>query len=499
MSYFYPDEINITNETLELQYPSNEINKRHIEKKMNTVANSKKNTFKPIEVEGDYIASPNTFYQLTLPNKEPNLYYSKLKPTGFSARYLSLYGLIHDNIADVTDNDSSIVGELVIEHRPKTAVNLRMFTCYLLQQKDGEPNDLDNFVAFFRNEDKKPKELTFDLNNLIGKQKNCIHYTSEYDHVFLFTKPIPINTTTADFIKNNLTSETTLFEKSAISGVNMIEFGTTEQKKKEKTANTEDESPIESFIGSLFGNSTKEGNQNMDDIYIDCQPVDESDETETAVISSIMNTSDSKKKQSIDFYKMVNNFFMFILIIVVCRMAIPTIYKVAILNNIIRWRQDSDEYKKYIRLADYLILFLVGVYILHYFRIGMTKEGKGIFTVFFMLIAAVSVFGYSIIQLKKRDPDYMTIMKDGFPEKIEYEENEKINVGFVEFIKFPFIAYGNALKASFFALWLTMFIIYSIFLKLLKISDKKFWVKEFLLFNTTVLSPFIYLCIKGSA
>jgi len=41
MSYFYPDEINITNETLELQYPSNEINKRHIEKKMNTVANSK--------------------------------------------------------------------------------------------------------------------------------------------------------------------------------------------------------------------------------------------------------------------------------------------------------------------------------------------------------------------------------------------------------------------------------------------------------------------------
>ena len=109
MSYFYPDEINITNETLELQYPSNEINKRHIEKKMNTVANSKKNTFKPIEVEGDYIASSNTFYQLTLPNKEPNLYYSKLKPTGFSARYLSLYGLIHDNIADVTDNDSSIV------------------------------------------------------------------------------------------------------------------------------------------------------------------------------------------------------------------------------------------------------------------------------------------------------------------------------------------------------------------------------------------------------
>lgn len=499
MSYFYPDEINITNDTLELQYPKNEINKRHIEKKMNTVANSKKNTFKPIEVEGDYIASPNTFYQLTLPNKEPNLYYSKLKPTGFSARYLSLYGLIHDNIADITDNDSSIVGELVIEHRPKTAVNIRMFTCYLLQQKDGEPNDLDNFVAFFRNEDEKPKELPFDLNNLIGKQKKCIHYQSEYDHVFVFTKPISVNTTTAKFIKTSLTSETNLFEKSAISGVNMIEFGTTEQKKKEKSANTNDESPIESFIGSLFGNSTKEGNQNMDDIYIDCQPVDESDETETAVISSIMNTSDSKKKQTIDFYKMINNFFMFILIIVVCRMAIPTIYKVAILNNIIRWRQNSDEYKKYIRLADYLILFLVGFYILHYFRIGMTKEGKSIFTVFFMLIVAVSVFGYSIIQLKKRDTKYMTIMKEGVPETIEYNENDKINVGFVEFIKFPFTVYGNALKSSYFALWITMFIVYSIFLNLLKISDKKFWVKEFLLFNTTVLSPFIYLSIKGSA
>jgi hypothetical protein len=498
MSYFYPDEINVVNETLELQYPKNDINKRHFEKKMTTVANSKQNAYKPIEVDGDYIASINSYYQIILPNKEPNLNYSKLNPTGFSARSLYLYGLIHDNIADITDNNSSIVGELVIEHKPKTAVNLRVFTCYLLENNDGKANDLDNLISFIQNQD-KTKEVPFDLNKLIGKQKKCIHYESEYDHVFVFTKPISVNTESANFIKSMLTTNTDLFEKSAASGVNMIEFGpaTKPDNKKKREKETED-SPIESFIGSIFGNNTKEGNQNMEDIYIDCQPVDESEETDTAVISSVMNTTDSKKKQSIDFYKMVNNFFMFILIIVVCRMAIPTMYKVAILNNIIRWRENSDEYKKYIRLADYLLLFIVSVYILHYFRIGMTKEGKGIFTVFFMLVAAVSVFGYSIIQLKKRDADYMTIMKDGVPEKIEYSEEEKINTGFVEFIKFPFIAYSHALKSSYLALWITMFIIYSIFLNLLKISDKKFWVKEFILFNTTVLSPFIYLSIKGA-
>lgn len=499
MSYFYPDEINVTNETLELQYPKNEINKRHIEKKMTTVANSKINKNKPISIEGEFIPTTNEYFQLTLPNKEPNLYYSKLNPSGFSARYLYLYGLIHDNIADVTDNDSTIIGEMVIEHKPKTALNLRIFTCYLLQAGNGEANELDNYIAFINDTNPKVKETSFDLNNLIGKQPKCIHYMSKYDHVFIFTKPISVNNASAAFIKEKLSTKTELFEKSAISGISMIEFGTKTQKKKESKEKEPDENQVESFIGSIFGKSTKEGNTNMDDIYIDCQPVDESDETETAVISSMMNSTDSKKKQTIDFYKMVNNFFMFMLIIVICRMAIPTVYKVVILNNIIRWREDSNDYKKYIRLADYLILFLVGVYIFHYFSIGMTKEGKGIFTVFFMLIAAVSVFGYSIIQLKKRDPEYMTIMKNGVPEKIEYVENEKLNVSFVEFIKFPFIVYGYALKGSYFALWISLFIMYSIFINLLKISDKKFWIKEFILFNTTVLSPFIYLSIKGSA
>ena len=40
MSYFYVDEMNISRDTLDFQYPENTIGKRHIEKKIHGIANS---------------------------------------------------------------------------------------------------------------------------------------------------------------------------------------------------------------------------------------------------------------------------------------------------------------------------------------------------------------------------------------------------------------------------------------------------------------------------
>ena len=499
MSFFYPNEINVVNETIDLNYPENEINRRHFEKKIDRAVNTRKKTQNPIDVEGEYIKTPRTFYDITLSNKDINLNYSALNPTGFTAQHMYLFGLIHDNIADVSDNNKSIVGELIIEHKPKTVLNQKIYTCYLLEEADiSKPNDLDNLISFINSDNDKIKNIDFNLNNIIKKQPRCIHYESGFNQVFVFLKSINVNSSSANFLKTNLTLNTNLFDKAGSAKVSMIEFN---KKRKETSANFESDKQegIESFIGSLFGKTTKEGQTNMEDVYIDCQPVNESDETDIA-IATLVGSEEGKKKQTLDFYKTINHFFLFIVVAIVCRLSVPFIYKVAIIKNIIMWRDDENEYTKYIRKADYLIIFIIGVFMMHYLGIGMTKEDKGIFTLFFMILGALSVFGYSIIQLKKRDLDYMTVIKNDTSTTINYSEDETVfDINLASMIKFPFILLGFALKISFLALWIVLLIIYSIFLNLLNVADKKFWISEFLFFNTTVLTPLIYLTAKGSS
>ncbi len=65
-------------------------------------------------------------------------------------------------------------------------------------------------------------------------------------------------------------------------------------------------------------------------------------------------------------------------------------------------------------------------------------------------------------------------------------------------LKFPFELLGFALKISYAALWIVLLLVFSIFVNLLKVEDKKFWISEFLFLNTTVLAPLIYLLAKGS-
>ena len=137
---------------------------------------------------------------------------------------------------------------------------------------------------------------------------------------------------------------------------------------------------------------------------------------------------------------------------------------------------------------------------MHYLRIGMTKDGKGIFTIFFMLLAGFAAFGYSIIRLRKRDAEYMTInLEDETAVPLEYKEGEQVEtIGFVELFKFPFIAASKALTIMFAALWFIFFVIYSIFVKLVAPEDARFWISEFLFFNTTVFTPLMVLLINGS-
>jgi hypothetical protein len=510
MSFFYPDEMNKINEEVDFDYPKTDINQRHIEKNISGVVNSRtNNTFKPTEVEGDLIKTSKLFYSITLPFKKPNFNYSKVAPMDFVAKRMYLTGLLHNNIANTTDNNKSIVGEIIVEHKPQNAVNRRIFSCFLLEYGNETSNDMDNLISFISDDKKKETEMAFDMNSVFKGQPKCIRYESGNDFVFVFLKPVTVSKKSADFVSSKLAVSTDLFTTSAPTEAFIIDIVKEETDETDSNTNETDsntntnKSNTETFIGSIFGSNVKEGIANSD-IYIDCQPIDESDETDTAFTSTVMNSGDSQKQQTNDFFKITSNFFLFIMVAVVSRMIIPHVYKIAILTNIIRWKKDetteTPKLHKYIRMADYTVLFLTFVYLIHYLRIGMTTEGKGIYTIFFMLLAGFAAFGYTIIKLKKRDSEYMTVeLADKTLMPLEYVDGEEpISIGFVELIKFPFLVASKALTLMFAALWFIFFVIYSIFIKLIAPEDSRFWISEFFFFNTTVFTPLITLLIKGS-
>ena len=513
MSYFHPKELNVTHENLEIDYFDNEITRRDIFKKIDGIANSNKQSSQKVEIEGDYIKSPKTFYEITLPNKKPNLNWDPLKPSGFTARRLHLYGLLHNNIADVTDNNQNIIGELIIEHRPKTALNQKIFSCYLLEFSDEDNNNLDALVSYIDSNDDKPFEL--QLNTLTGKQTEHLTYESEYDIVFVFMKTIPINNQSKDFIKNNLTTSTSLFTVSAPSKSYLNKLGEPEVKKTPKTDEKDKENESgsqETFIGSMikFGNllydgKTVEGNTNIDDVYMECELLDESDEKETAYVASQLKSSDSQKDQAIQFYKLISNFFLFIFLIVVSYMLIPSAYRELVLKGVVKWQMvispDIATYHKYIQLVEYLILFIAFCYVMDYFRIGLTVKGKEIFTMFGILLVSIIAFGVAIIRIKKKtDIEFLTVEVNKRIVKLMYGDNEKIDFQFIDLFKLPFelasFGYLEGWKLFIPYMFTIMSLFSFIFFGLLKIKDGGFWTAQFLYFNLFVLYPSFYTAMK---
>lgn len=416
MSFFYPNEMQTIKQKLELKYPINEITQRHIEKKFYGIVNSNRKNNQPIEPEGELITESSTYYQINLTNTKHNLIYEPLLPSHFTARHIYLYGLLHNNITNFSDNNKSIVGELVIEHRPKTAVNQKIFTCYLLEFQDNEPNNLDNLIQSIDNENNQDEPVKFNMNKIIKNQEKVIYYESDYDHVFVFMKTIPVNSATKDFL-STLTHKTNLFTTSAPYQASIVSLKddppsqniNDPQQLSQTNTNTQ-----ETFIGSIFGNKIKEGNENINDdnMYIECDLVNADDETETAVIK------DSKDEQKIHIMQIFMYFLSFIIILLLSYSFVPKFYQYAILINVFNdaikehTNADNKFYKKFfekLRLIDIVLFWLFLGYAVAFLLVGFTNST---FTILGMIFLIGTFFSYGLIQNKKEDPDFMTFYRE---------------------------------------------------------------------------------------
>jgi len=316
-------------------------------------------------------------------------------PNSWQTTSLSICGLLHDNIKSVTDQKKSdIVGELVLTLKPTTS-NSTAYVCFLLKassDRNRPANDIDNVMFLYNNTTSVSGSIT--LNHAIVKQNACIYYKdSKSNYVFVFTTPIPINAKSVAFITEGIYSKEAPFSsKAPPNGAYSIISSVTQLEE--------------------------------DQIYISCNPTGESDET-LDTYNVPINSEFTDSKQQIDYMKMTVNFFIFSLGLLFCYFFIPTIYKICIIDQIIRFHHAYGEGDVVpsllirLRTVDLWISFLVCLAILVLAIVGFKESNyylvtAGLFLAFFYGLS------YVLVQHSKMSPEWKQPVKE-FGDQLIYD------------------------------------------------------------------------------
>lgn len=515
MSFFNINENNIsTEEKIKYIYSGVSINHRDITALTND--HSKNSIKKELpEVEGKRIQEKNTFYQIKLRNKEPNFIYGGLSPSSYTAKSIYLFGLLHRNISGISSTDkSNIVGEIVVEHTNTNKQLQKVYTCFLVKEIDSNiteenpkgdttDNSLDKLVHMMNNE--LIPEESFDLSSVIPSQTHSIHYVDKTNHIFVFTKPIEINKDTARFFKTNLSIKTNLFSiYPTNANSNKTLFYGSETILLNGTPSNQDGFRL------MEGIDQEDDAEETNDIWIDCSPTGESDDTVQALRNIPVDSEYSKHKEQIDGFKMITHFFMFILIVLLAFFMVPKLYKSIVID---RFNIDADAHMNIFH-ADMATIIIVIVNLVVSFFTSVSIY-------YIMFLSSISIASYALIQFNKTLPEFMTtddrIASYASNAKFQPEGKDVSMLGGFSILLMMLYALGENMEDSQMPkLWpYLLFVLVSFFI-ILSINyaleyqnadqDKKADVKYFngtiwitpLILSVTVISPIIMLVINNS-
>tara|TARA_B110000285_G_scaffold78069_1_gene89935 strand:+ start:9278 stop:10882 length:1605 start_codon:yes stop_codon:yes gene_type:complete len=421
MSYFNINDNNIsTEEKITYIYSGVSINRRDI---ITLTNDDNKNSIKKTDlpdVDGKRIPVKNTFYQIKLRNKEPNFIYGGLSPSSYTAKSIYLFGLLHRNISGISSNDkSNIIGEIVIEHTNPNKQLQKVYTCFLIKETketdvtelpDGQPEEdipnksitnksIDGLIPLINN--KLAPEYTFDLSSDIPTQTHSIHYVDKTNHIFVFTNPIEINKDTAKFFKNEVSHKTNLFSiyPTNDSSNKTLFYGSETILLNGTPSNTDGFRLMEGIDGD---DNAAESN----DIWIDCSPTGESDDTVAGIRNVTIDGEYSDHKEQIDGFKMLTHFFMFILITLLSFFMIPKLYKNIIVDFFNKTPappsppHDATAVHTNIFHADMAMIMIF------LFNVGVSFVSISIYYIMFMF--AIAIASFAIIQFNKTQSAFMT-------------------------------------------------------------------------------------------
>ena len=319
MSFFKLDDNNISyDNNIKYIYKDTTINKRDVKEHTNDNLHNSIKKENKVEVEGKLIPIKDTFYKINFPNKEANFVYTNLTPSSYIANNIYLYSVLHHNISGVTTNNKEIIGEIVIEHSNPNKQNQKVYVCFLINEEliKTSDNSIDKIINLVEGKSDY-NELSVAIKNDIPTQTHCFHYEDNNNHVFVYTNPISVKKNAASFFKNKLASKTKLFNiypthNDRIVSHQLIKLG-------EK----------EGFVSKTTTfQEAAEG-----EIYIDCQPAGESDETVPA-LNVPLHSGYAESKKKTDAFKSIIHFLVFIIIAVVSVFGASSLYKILIIDMI---------------------------------------------------------------------------------------------------------------------------------------------------------------------
>ena len=379
-----------------------------------------KNTYnKSIDIYSSDITTDTTnnskYCKITYNNGSViNFSYSKITPSDFTVKNIYLYGLLHNNITGLTSTNNNIIGELVIEH---TNIFNKVYTCYLLQQNPNPvnkissvfntspPKNIDDIINFVV--DSKETKLTgLKLDDILNAYNKSPYFyykdtTNENNDIFVFTKPIVINTADNINFVSSLSRYTGLFSINAPLQQTLI---------KEKFTDNSKE-----------GFGLIEGLQNNTDIYIDCQPTGAS-LTDITTYNLPINSNIIGEKQQMDFITTAINFILFTIIVLIVYFFVPSFYKKVVIDTVNK--MNGVDTLTRIRSIDIWICLFIFILCYVLFSDGFNNNNGNslIYGLFIVIVFAVSV---SLIQSNKSDPQYMrTIINGCSPKGQIYDVNE---------------------------------------------------------------------------
>jgi hypothetical protein len=342
-----------------------------------------KNTYEKDVLNNGYIKIP---FQNNKSTIQPNL----ILPNNDKYKTENIY-IYKKNLG--LDKNMDYDGELIIEHTPITNSDNKVYVCILLKTRSGvdEETDIDKLIhkSF-------PNQMNLNLNEIF-KNMNSSCLVNKSNDVFIFKTPLLIRSYFDEFsdienplfsviIKNQLNSiETTHIDSSSSSKEGFTEG-----------LSQEDLQQVDSELVTGLNN-----------MYIDCSPVDSvGNKIETGTTEMVPVNSDSLLNPStVIFMSTVQNFFIFIVLIIVIAAVVPNIYKYVIMKFIETNYSTEPNKNSYLLVFDYIILSVIFIVAFGVLISGINHNNQLETTmgVLLFLCFTLSIVIMTILKFMKKD------------------------------------------------------------------------------------------------
>jgi len=349
---------------------------------------------------------------------DPNIFFSKLQ-ADYHGTSIFVSKPIHKT------SSPSNVGELIIKHDPVSNTTNTLFTCFLIKVDNGaEESDLDKLLKMFASPPSPAKNIDFDLSTITPNNSDAYYYNYEIPWAVYKDVGISLSSNKIDVIvfgkPIRIKSASNIFENMSDTTLSFL--------------GNEDKPHL--FTERTIIDSSVSYKGGEDQIYIDCNPTGESNDT-IATYNVPINSEYTNESGKINFQNSSTNMVIISVFVIIAYFFVPWLYKLLVIEKIIKLTiegsgvlkmpdpnrldtTDQDSINEFysgerrLQSADIVIVFIILLLFLYMLITGfMLKNWIMVTTaIYFIIFSAFGGLSVMINRLIKKNMTY-SHLKDG--------------------------------------------------------------------------------------